>query len=55
MFDISKGSDFEILDMETDKNHIQFMIKSEPKVSVLSIVRRLKQEFTHRLWNQKLL
>ena len=26
------------------------MIKSEPKVSVLSIVRKLKQESTNRIW-----
>src|SRR5512145_1535136 len=48
--DIAKESDFEILEMETDKDHIHFLIKSEPKVSVLSIVRKLKQESTNRLW-----
>ncbi len=50
IYDISKESDFEILEMETDKDHIHFVIKSEPKVSVLAIVRRLKQESTIRLW-----
>lgn len=50
MIDISKESNFEILEMETDKDHIHFLIKSEPKVSVLSIVRKLKQESTNRLW-----
>ncbi len=48
--DISKESDFELLEMETDKDHIHFLIKSEPKVSVLSIVRKLKQESANRLW-----
>lgn len=48
--DISKESKFEILEMETDKDHIHFLIKSEPKVSVLSIVRKLKHESTNRLW-----
>ena len=48
--DISKESDFEILEIETDKDHIHFLIKSEPKVSVLSIVRKLKQESTSRIW-----
>ena len=46
MFEISNGSDFEILEMETDKDHIHFLIKSEPKVSILAIVRRLKREST---------
>lgn len=50
IYDISKESDFEILEMETDKDHIHFLIKSEPKISVLAIVRRLKQESTIRLW-----
>jgi putative transposase len=50
IFDISKESDFVILEMETDEDHIHFLIKSEPKVSVLAIVRRLKQESTIRLW-----
>ena len=50
MFDTAEESDFEILEMETDKDHIHFLIKNEPKVSVLSIVRKLKQESTNRLW-----
>jgi putative transposase len=50
IYDISKESDFKILEMETDKDHIHFLIKSEPKVSVLAIVRKLKQESTIRLW-----
>ncbi len=53
LFDISKESDFEILEMETDKDHVHLLIKSEPKISVLSIIRRLKQESTYRLWKAK--
>ncbi len=53
MFDISKESDFEIMEMETDKDHTHMLIKSQPKISVLSIIRRLKQESTHRLWKAK--
>jgi putative transposase len=50
IFDISKNSNFEIIEMETDKNHVHLLIKSEPKYSTLAIVRRLKQETTIRLW-----
>ena len=53
MFEISNESDFEILEMETDKDHIHFLIKSEPKVSILAIVRRLKQESTIRIWKSQ--
>ena len=50
IFDISKNSNFEIIEMETDKNHVHLLIKSEPKYSTLAIVRRLKQEITIRIW-----
>lgn len=36
--------------METDKDHIHLLVKNEPKISALSIVRRLKQETTHGMW-----
>ena len=49
---ISEKSDFEILEMETDKDHIHLLVKSEPKISTLSIVRRLKQETTVRMWKE---
>jgi len=42
---ISNFSDFDIEVMETDKDHIHMMICSEPKLSPLQIVRRLKQIF----------
>ncbi len=51
--DIEKESDFEILEMETDKDHIHLLVKSEPKVSILSIGRKLKQETTVRLWGSQ--
>ena len=50
MIDISKESNFEIMEMGTDRDHIHFLIKSEPKVSVLAIVRKLKQESTNVMW-----
>ena len=42
LYRISDKSDFAILEMEVDKNHIHFLVESEPKISVLLIVRRLK-------------
>lgn len=50
MFDISKRYDFDILEMEVDKDHIHLLIESEPKVSVLQIVRALKQQSTNGIW-----
>lgn len=50
LYDISKKYDFEILEMEVGKDHIHLLIQSEPKVSVLQIVRVLKQQSTIRIW-----
>lgn len=50
MFDISKKYDFEILEMEVDKDHIHIMISSVPKISPLQIVRVLKQQSTIKIW-----
>ena len=50
MFDISKKYDFEIKEMEVDKDHIHIMVSSVPKISPLQIVRVLKQQSTIRIW-----
>ena len=42
--------DFSIIVMESDCNHIHIMIDYDPKVSILQIVRRLKQISTHDIW-----
>ena len=50
LVDIANKSDFRIEVIETDKDHVHLLVNSEPKVSPLQIVRRLKQESTKRLW-----
>ena len=50
---IEEESDFEVLEMETDKDHIHLLVRSEPKISVLAIVRKLKQETTNRMWKSQ--
>src|SRR5258707_9546834 len=47
---IAAASDVSFEAMEVDRDHIHCLIKSEPKVSPLSIVRNLKQESTFQLW-----
>jgi len=49
---IASRSDFKILEAECDKNHIHLLVESCPKISVLSIVRRLKQESTINMWKK---
>ncbi len=50
---IALKSDFDILEMECDKDHIHLLVESCPKISILSIVRRWKQESTINMWKQQ--
>jgi putative transposase len=43
---ISDDSDFNILKMETDKDHIHLLVQTEPKISPLRIVKTLKGKST---------
>ena len=52
MYDISKRYDFDIKEMEVDKDHIHMMISSVPKISPLQIVRMLKQQSTIQMWRR---
>lgn len=48
----AQTKDFRIEMMETDLDHIHFLIDYNPKVQILSIVRRLKQISTHDIWQK---
>ncbi|MDO4940635.1 MAG: IS200/IS605 family transposase [Erysipelotrichaceae bacterium] len=48
--DIESNCDFIIDIMETDKDHIHLLVSYPPKISISSIVRKLKQESTITLW-----
>lgn len=50
--EISKSYDFEICYLETDKDHIHFMIQTTPQVSIDQIVRVLKQQTTFAIWKK---
>jgi len=43
-------SKYHIIQHETDKDHIHFMITYEPSLSISQIVRHLKQETTNKMW-----
>ena len=49
---ISDMSDFDIEVMETDKDHLHMMVRSDPKLSPLQIVRRLKQMSISAVWKK---
>ena len=50
--EIANTSKFSINVMETDKNHIHMMVEYSPTVSVSSIIRKLKQISTNKLWKE---
>ena len=52
MKDISYRYDFDILEIEVDKDHIHMMIDSEPKLSPLMIVKVLKQQSTQIIYDR---
>ncbi len=52
MFEISQSSNFSIDILEVDKDHIHLLLDIEPKISVSSIVNRLKVMSTNRLWKK---
>ena len=52
MFEISQLSNFTIDTMQVDKDHIHLLLDIEPKISVSSIVNRLKSISTNRLWKR---
>jgi len=47
---IASNSDFDIEVMETDRDHVHFLIRYIPGLSISQIVRRLKQESTRQIW-----
>lgn len=49
----AQTDNFEIIVMETDLDHIHILIDYDPKLSILSIVRRLKQISTNHIWKIK--
>ena len=50
--DIAEEKDFEIMEMEVDKDHIHILVNYNPTQSILDIVRLLKQISTYRIWRQ---
>ncbi|QJX80325.1 IS200/IS605 family transposase [Priestia megaterium] len=50
---IAKKYSFKIIEMEVDKDHIHLLLSYEPKMSILEVVRLLKQITTYHLWKER--
>ena len=51
--EVEKVSDFKILVMELDKDHIHLLMKWKPHLSIEQVVRRLKQMTTKLIWDKE--
>lgn len=50
MLDISKENGYNILQMETDIDHIHILLECKSKDSVPDVVKALKQYSIYRMW-----
>ena len=53
MIEISNMSDFDIEEMEVDKDHIHLLVSYLPSRSISSIVNRLRSISTNRIWKSQ--
>lgn len=51
-YQISQKHNFTIKEMETDKDHIHYMIEAEPMMSISQIVNLLKSYTTYHIWKR---
>lgn len=50
--EISRKYDFGIKYLESDKDHIHFMIQTTPQISISQVVRVLKQQTSFSVWKR---
>ena len=50
LYDVTKKYGYEIIQMETDKDHVHILLEYSPKVSVSDIVKQLKQYRAYQMW-----
>lgn len=50
LYDVAKKYDCEIIQMETDQDHVHILLEYNPKISISDIVKQFKQYSTYRMW-----
>jgi putative transposase len=50
IMEISSRSEFDVEEIEVDKNHIHILLTISPTICATSYVRRIKQSTTENLW-----
>lgn len=49
-YDICQKHNVKIHKMETDKDHIHYMIETEPNINLSNLVRTIKSYTTYHIW-----
>lgn len=52
IFDIADAKGYEVIEMETDKDHIHFLLSYDTTDRVSDIVTTIKQQTTYYLWQK---
>lgn len=52
LYEIADESEFRIVAMAVEADHVHLIVSSHPGIAVLDIIKRLKQVSTYRLWTQ---
>lgn len=52
IFDVAYANGYEIIAMETDKDHIHFLLSYDTTDRVCDIVKTVKQQTTYYLWQK---
>ena len=52
IYDICNSNSWNIIAMETDKDHIHFLISYDATDRVCDIIKQIKQQTTHYLWQK---
>lgn len=50
LHEASKKYGYNIIQMETDEDHVHILLDYHPSVSISNIVRQFKQYSTHQMW-----
>ena len=50
-YEICQKHNVTIHKMETDKDHIHYMIESEPTMSISDLVKMMKSYITYHMWD----
>lgn len=52
IIETAEKNDLEIIEIETDKDHVHLLVSYHPMISINEIVHKLKQKVAYTLWKE---